>query len=193
MKSKKELYTSIGAGKFKGKKLKLPSLSSTRSTKSILKESFFNTVQFDIVDKVFVEVFGGSGSMGLEALSRGAKRAYFIEKDKKAYAVLKENCALIDSKRCKIYLGDSFDLFKNVLKEIDSDTYFYFDPPFNIREGMEEIYEKTFDLISEIPVKYAELIALEHISGYRLPETIGSYSLIKRKKFGKSSISYYGT
>ena len=55
---KKTIYTNIIGGKYRGKKLELASLNTTRSTKSILKESFFNTVQFDIVDSTFFEVFG---------------------------------------------------------------------------------------------------------------------------------------
>jgi len=60
----------IVAGKFKNKVIKLPSKTTTRSSKSIVLESFFNTLQFDIIDANFVEVFSGSGSVGLEALSR---------------------------------------------------------------------------------------------------------------------------
>jgi len=71
--------TQIIGGEFKGKFIEIPNISTTRSSKSILKESLFNTLQFDIIDKNFVEVFSGSGSIGLEALSRGAKKCYFIE------------------------------------------------------------------------------------------------------------------
>ncbi len=189
----RELTTYIAAGKYKGKRLQLPSLSSTRSTKSILKESFFNTVQFDIVDAVFVEVFGGSGSMGLEAVSRGAKAAYFIEKDRDAYRVLKKNCEDIDKNKTYPFLGDSFDFFNILLDKIDEKAYFYFDPPFSIREGMDDIYEKVYNLIYSIPEEKAELIAIEHMSTKNMPERIGIFTIKKTKKFGKSSISYYGT
>ena len=67
MKNKK-FVKKIIAGKYKGKTLHLPSKATTRSSKSIVLESFFNTLQFDIVESVFVEVFSGSGSIGLEAL-----------------------------------------------------------------------------------------------------------------------------
>ena len=99
----KILFTTISAGKYKGRKIELPSLSSTRSTKAILKGSVFDTLQFDIVGETFVEVFGGSGSMGLEALSRGAKHAYFIEKNSAAYSILKKNCKLIDAQATTTY------------------------------------------------------------------------------------------
>ena len=75
----KPLTKKIVMGKFRGKTLKLPSCETTRSSKNIVLESFFNTIQFDIVDATFVEGFSGSGSIGLEALSRGASKVFFME------------------------------------------------------------------------------------------------------------------
>jgi 16S rRNA (guanine(966)-N(2))-methyltransferase RsmD len=187
----KPLMATISAGKYKGKKIALPSLESTRSTKAILKGSLFDTVQYDIVDEVFVEVFGGSGSMGLEALSRGAKHAYFIEKDKAAFSTLKSNCKLIDEAHTTPLYGDSFTLFPTLLPTLKSKAYFYFDPPFSIREGMEDIYLKVMELIASIPQEKAHLIIVEHMSTLSLPVSIGSYALQKTKKFGNSSLSYY--
>src|SRR5690554_5874058 len=92
----KVFTTTINAGKHKGKKLEIPAIDTTRSSKSILRESLFNTLQFDIIDKNFVEVFGGSGSVGLEALSRGAGDAYFIEYNHTAYRILEKNARNID-------------------------------------------------------------------------------------------------
>jgi len=187
----KPLFTTISAGKYKGKKIALPSLDSTRSTKAILKGSLFDSLQYDIVDEVFVEVFGGSGSMGLEALSRGAKHAYFIEKNKAAYQTLKSNCKIIDEAHTTLLQGDSFVLFPTLLSSLSSKAYFYFDPPFSIREGMEDIYQKVIDLIASIPVEKMHLIVIEHMSTLALPEQIGVYTLQKTKKFGNSSLSYY--
>lgn len=187
----KPLFSTISAGKYKGKKLALPSLENTRSTKAILKGSLFDSLQYEIMDEVFVEVFGGSGSMGLEALSRGAKHAYFIEKDKAAYQTLKSNCKIIDEIHSTPLQGDSFVLFPSLLSQLSSKAYFYFDPPFSIREGMEDIYQKVIDLIASIPHEKAHLIVIEHMSTLVLPEQIGIYTLQKTKKFGNSSLSYY--
>jgi len=187
----KPLFATISAGKYKGKKIALPSLESTRSTKAILKGSLFDTLQYDIVDELFVEVFGGSGSMGLEALSCGAKHAYFIEKDKAAYNTLKSNCKAIDDLHTTPLYGDSFTVFPSLLSTITSKAYFYFDPPFSIRDGMEDIYTKVIDLIASIPEEKVHLIAIEHMSTLSLPEQIGRYVLDKTKKFGNSSLSYY--
>lgn len=187
----KLLMATISAGKYKGKKLALPSLESTRSTKAILKGSLFDSLQYEIMDEVFVEVFGGSGSMGLEALSRGAKHAYFIEKDKAAFSTLKSNCKVIDDEHTTPFHGDSFVIFPTLLSTLKDKAYFYFDPPFSIREGMEDIYQKVIDLIASIPREKAHLIVIEHMSTLVLPAQIGIYTLQKTKKFGKSSLSYY--
>ena len=100
--------TKIIAGAYKGKVLSLPSLDVTRSSKAVLKESVFNVLQFDIIDKIFIESFAGSGSIGLEAISRGAKRAYFIELDKNSYQILLRNCKSVDMEKCQTVQGNTF-------------------------------------------------------------------------------------
>ncbi len=181
----------IVAGKYKNKSINLPSNDTTRSTKSIMKESLFDTIQFDIVGENFVEVFGGSGSMGLEALSRGASHAYFFEKDKKAFSILKDNCTRIAQNDTTCISGNSFEEFPRWLQKQTKKTYFYFDPPFSIREGMQEIYENTIQLIEMIPKELSHLIIVEHMSKQKMPETIGNYTIKKIKKFGKSTLTYY--
>jgi 16S rRNA (guanine(966)-N(2))-methyltransferase RsmD len=185
------LFTQISGGKYKGKKLALPSLETTRSTKSILKESFFDSVQFEMVGKNFIEVFGGSGSMGLEALSRGAKEVYFIEKDHQAYAVLKKNASSLDALHTHLHLGDSFELYPRVIEKLDDAAYLYFDPPFDIREGMEGIYERVISLIESTPKEKVIMIVIEHMTKLDMPEKIGEYRKKKFKKFGRSALSYY--
>ncbi len=194
MKHLKTFSTHILAGKYKGKAISIPAIDTTRSSKSILKESLFNTLQFDIIDKNFVEVFAGSGSIGLEALSRGAKHAYFIEKNQIALTTLRNNIKNIDPLNATVLSGDSFEKFAtiyDIVKSKNIKTYFYFDPPFSIREGMEEIYQKTLALIAAIEPNICEMVIVEHMSSLELPSTIGQLSLFKTKKFGKSTLSYY--
>ena len=184
----------IVSGKFKGKTLQIPSKDTTRSSKNIVLESFFNTVQFDIIDANFVEVFSGSGSIGLEALSRGAKQIYFMEKDRDALRVLKKNISLTDPLACEVISGDSFVNITSVigmLKRKKEDAYIYIDPPFSIREGMEDIYDKMLLMIESIPKECAKLIIIEHMTALKLPNQIGDYTLKKTKKFGKTSLSYF--
>jgi len=190
----KYFKTPIIAGKYKGKNIEIPAISTTRSSKSILRESLFNTIAFDVVDCNFVEMFAGSGSVGLEALSRGAKQSFFIEKNSTAHRLLKDNVENIDLANSTILYGDAFELFDslyNRLKEQNECTIFYFDPPFSIREGMEDIYEKSIELIAKIKDPFAKMVIVEHMSDINLPKSIGDLELFKYKKFGKSSLSYY--
>lgn len=186
--------TKIIAGKYKGKILELPSLDVTRSSKAVLKESVFNVLQFDIIDKIFIESFAGSGSIGLEAISRGAKRAYFIELDKKSYSILVKNCKSINIEKCQTIQGNAFvqtPLILEFLKNSKEEVILYVDPPFDFREGMEDIYDKSFRMIENIENSNIFKIIIEHESKLEVPKILGKFSLEKTRKFGKSSLSYF--
>ncbi|GAB1465056.1 RsmD family RNA methyltransferase [Aliarcobacter cryaerophilus] len=186
--------TKIIAGAYKGKVLSLPSLDVTRSSKAVLKESVFNVLQFDIIDKIFIESFAGSGSIGLEAISRGAKRAYFIELDKKSYSILVKNCKSINIEKCQTIQGNAFvqtPLILEFLKNSKEEVILYVDPPFDYREGMEDIYDKSFRMIENIENSNIFKIIIEHESKLEVPKILGKFSLEKTRKFGKSSLSYF--
>lgn len=192
--SNKKFTKKIISGKFKGKVLNLPSKTTTRSSKSIVLESFFNTLQFDIVDAHFVEVFSGSGSIGLEALSRGAAKIYFMERDREALKTLKANISQTEPAACSVYGGDSFSNINAVvstLKKSGEDAYFYVDPPFSIREGMEDIYDKTMNLIASLPAEVVKMIIIEHMSGLEIAEKLGVFTKKKSKKFGNTTLTYF--
>lgn len=186
--------TTIIGGAYRGKKIEIPDIDTTRSSKSILKASLFNTLQFDVIDKNFIELFAGSGSVGLEALSRGAGACYFIEYNKEAYRILQDNIKRLDPTRCHHFYGDSFEKFSlvwEIVKKSGQKSYFYFDPPFSTRDGMEVIYDKTIALIESIEPQYCEMVIVEHMTSLDLPESIGALDFVKRKRFGRSTLSYY--
>ena len=85
----------IIAGQFKGRALRAPKTSFTRPTQGMLRESVFNICQNAIQEASFLDLFAGSGAMGLEALSRGAKHATFVESDRNASASIRENIAIL--------------------------------------------------------------------------------------------------
>ena len=114
------LFTQISSGIYKGKKLALPALSSTRSTKSIVKGSFFDTWRAELRGAAFIECFGGSGAMALEALSNGAKNVYAIEKDAAAHKIMRKNFELFGLSANAI-LGDCFEWLPGILHELQTD------------------------------------------------------------------------
>jgi 16S rRNA (guanine(966)-N(2))-methyltransferase RsmD len=194
MKKNMKPTTKIIAGKYKGKMLLLPTLDITRSSKSILKESFFNVLQFDVAGCIFIEAFGGSGSIGLEAISRGANEVYFCEKDENSYRILQQNCQIIQQESCITILGDTFEKFPILVQSLinkKEDIIVYIDPPFNFRDRMENIYKETYDLVKNIKNENIILIVFEHITTLTLPAILGKFTQFKNKKFGKSSLTYY--
>ncbi len=184
----------IISGKYKGKTLLLPSKETTRTSKTIVLESLFNTLQFDIMDATFVELFSGSGSIGLEALSRGAGEIIFMERDAEAIKILRKNIAQTDERAVSVVKGDTFKNIQSVqarLKKENKEAFFYIDPPFSYRDEMQDIYEKMINLIASLEVSIVDRIIIEHMSELKLEKEIGVFTCTKSKKFGKTTLSYY--
>lgn len=184
-------HLKVIGGKFKGLKLEMLDSHLTRPTKAILKESLFNTLQNDIAHYAFLEGFGGSGSVGIEALSRGAREAYFIEHNPQSFSTLQRNLAKLQNIKAYAFLNDTFIFLPKLFSQIKIPCILYLDPPFCIRENMQDIYQKCFQLVKMLHQPLIHLVIFEHLSTYEMPENLGNFCIIKQKKFGKSSLSYY--
>lgn len=185
-----KLYSSIDSGIFKGKKLLLPSLNTTRSTKSIVKACVFNVLRLHLKNKIFIEAFGGSASMALEARSNGCLKSYAIELDKKAFDIALKNTNNIDEFSFCIH-ANTFEKTPQIIKDTKEDIILYLDPPFDIREGFVNIYEKTIAMIKNLNYDNLKLVIIEHHSNFNAPKTINNFTLFKDKKFGSTKLSFY--
>ncbi|MDR1911082.1 MAG: 16S rRNA (guanine(966)-N(2))-methyltransferase RsmD [Helicobacteraceae bacterium] len=184
----------IIGGALKGRKILLPERDGSRPTKAIARESIFDSLQSEIGAFAFAELFAGSGSVGLEAISRGAKSAIFIERDKAAFGVLERNIAALKISNAKCFLGDSFVLIAQAIEYLKAQkqkAWFYLDPPFSIREGFSQIYEQTQTLLSSLPIDALAGAIVEHSSNVVLSDSLGALAISKRRKFGKTTLSYY--
>ncbi|GAA9988527.1 16S rRNA (guanine(966)-N(2))-methyltransferase RsmD [Helicobacter pylori] len=178
--------------------MNLPEISSTRPTKAIVRESFFNTLQAEIRGAHFIEVFSGSASMGLEALSRGAKSAVFFEQNKSAYATLLENISLFKNRLKKeieiqTFLDDAFKLLPMLCLKNGVLNIIYFDPPFET-SGFLGIYEKCFHALERLLERFDPknlLVVFEHESAHEMPKSLVTLAIIKQKKFGKTTLTYF--
>ena len=164
----------ITAGIYKGRKIESPDEKITRPTLSKVRMGVFNTLYSIIGDfegKSFLDVFGGSGIMGLEALSRGFDRVKVFEKNPKVAQILKKNYQTVGLKP-DLTIGDSTKLVAKLDEIFD---VVYIDPPY-----MSGIYE---DILSK--VKGAIIIA-EH------SETIefNGYEVLKQKNYGGKIVSF---
>jgi 16S rRNA (guanine(966)-N(2))-methyltransferase RsmD len=189
---KQNNYININSGKYKGRRIELPNIETTRPSKSIVRNSIFDTLQNEIHLTTFVELFSGSGSVGFEAISRGASKTIFCEMNRTAIQTLQKNQRNFKNENIKIISGDTFSNLHQILQEIEKPAIFYIDPPFIIRDGMENIYKNSFKFLETIETKFVKYFIFEHISDEVMPENIGELSKIKSRKFGKTTISYYG-
>jgi 16S rRNA (guanine966-N2)-methyltransferase len=157
----------ITAGKFKGRKIAAPGGTITRPTLSKVRMGVFNTLQsmIDFEGKSFLDMYAGSGIMGLEALSRGFEKITFVEKMPKT---LKENLSTFNFP-FSIYQGDSLKIVPK-LGEFD---VAYIDPPY-----CANIYPQSLAVVR------AKIIIVEHV------EPIEHDSIIKQKKYGDKLITF---
>ena len=102
-----------------------------RPTSGKTRETLFNWLQFNITGKTVLDPFSGSGALGIEAISRGAKKTFLIEKNIKVYKSLKSNLELIDPTRFELVNEDSIKCLKKL--EHDAFDYIFLDPPFNLQ------------------------------------------------------------
>ena len=166
----------ITAGKYKGQKITAPDENITRPTLSKVRMSVFNTLQaiIDFEGKSFLDMYAGSGIMGLEALSRGFKSAVAIENNPKVTSVIKSNFSKFEV--CpKLLKGDSLKIVSKIDEKFD---VVYIDPPY-----FSGIYDASLDAVKNI---YNEIIILEHVTDVDFT----GFELIKQKKYGDKFVTF---
>jgi 16S rRNA (guanine(966)-N(2))-methyltransferase RsmD len=175
----------IISGFYKGKKIKGGADLSIRPTTDKIKEYIFNILQDFPTDKIVVDVFSGSGNLGLEALSRGAKKIIFVENKLSSIKVLKEN---IDSLRIpedkyKIIQSDAIEFIR--INKIPIDLCLM-DPPF-IYPQLQELLNIFFfnDFFNQ-----ESLLVVEHEINNPIGKESNLYNILKQKKTGRSLISF---
>lgn len=167
------------AGTARRLNLKTPEGMDTRPTTDRIKETLFNMIQNEVPGAVFVDLFSGSGAIGIEALSRGAKKAYFIENASRAVSCIEQNLAFTKFTDCAIVLKQDVCAGLSQIREEQADIIFM-DPPYG--EGHEERV-----LLRLRDMKYVTpdtLIIVEASLKTDFPylEDMG-YTMVKEKKY----------
>lgn len=172
-------------GSARGRRLKeLPGIE-TRPTTDKVKESVFNIVQFDIEGRRVLDLFGGTGQMGIEALSRGAAYCTFVDLRKEAAAVIRENLTHTGlSQQAKVIQGDYLAFLTGCREKFD---LVFLDPPYNT--GM---LEKALETIAKIDnVTENGIIVCESPAEAELPELSAPYRMGRDYRYGKIKITLY--
>lgn len=166
----------ITGGKFNGRVIKAPDANLARPTLSKIRMAVFNTLYSllgSFEGKTFLDVYSGSGIMGLEAISRGFEKAVGIEKNKTVLEIVKNNYKTLGIES-NLILGDSL----KVLKRFEEQRFdiIYIDPPY-----LSGIYEKTLSLLPDFEIAVVEHSEEVDFSGFEI---------IQSKNYGGKQISY---
>ncbi len=169
----------ITTGKYKGRLLKRVGSELTRETSNVVKQAVFN-ILFDVQNHVVLDLFAGSGQYGFEALSRGAKKAIFVDHQKQATMTILDNASML-------HCQDQVDIYEQsintkVFQMInDSIDTIFIDPPFD--------YQDYLSLLSIIPK--ANHVIVETQKKTILPDEVGLFRKVKEKTYGIKKVSLY--
>lgn len=171
-------------GAARGRKLiTLPGTDTVRPTAERVKEAIFSAIQFDIEGRRVLDLFAGSGQLGIEALSRGADNAVFVDASPESVGVVNKNLAATGLRdKAKVAKCD-FQSF--LVRNTDTFDIAFLDPPYN-SGVLADALEKTASVMSDYGV-----IFCEHPSGADLPDLISGFKVYRTYKFGSVTVTMY--
>lgn len=175
----------IISGMARGKKLKELAGDDTRPTTDRVKEGLFNIVQFDIEGRRILDLFAGTGQLGLECLSRGAREVVFVDMRREAVAQVRENLALTGfSDRAQVHQSDYLAFLSRCKEKFD---LIFLDPPYDtgLLEKAAELVA-GIDILSEHGIMVCESTALAV-----LPQLAPPYEMGRQYRYGKILLTLY--
>ncbi|RMG67016.1 MAG: 16S rRNA (guanine(966)-N(2))-methyltransferase RsmD [Nitrospirae bacterium] len=177
----------ITAGSAKGRKLKAVG-EDVRPTASRVREAIFNIIGPSISGATFLDLYAGTGAVGFEALSRGAKSCVFVDINPLRISLIKRLASEYGFKdRVRTYRMKAFSFLKRAASKGESFDYIFIDPPYQSEEIM-----LVLPVISEHRlIKEDGMVIVEHFSKRRLKENVGSLNLVRQYRYGDTTITTY--
>lgn len=178
----------IISGAAKGRKLLSPEGMDTRPTLDRIKESIFNIIQNKIVGSTVLDVFAGTGSLGLEAVSRGAKECYLVDKGQTTFKYLKQNVDNFNfTDRCKCFNVDSYSALEEFCNKNISFDLIFIDPPY-----LKDMIPPAVDIITKGNIlKKHGLIVCKIDTKEEIYEGNQEIVLIDHRKYGNTTVCFY--
>ncbi|MBR4050111.1 MAG: 16S rRNA (guanine(966)-N(2))-methyltransferase RsmD [Clostridia bacterium] len=153
-----------------------------RPTTDRVKEAMFSIIQFDIEGRRVLDLFAGSGQLGIEALSRGAEKCTFVDSDAKAVSVIEQNLAHTQlSDKAVVRKSDSLNFLRTTNEVFD---IVIIDPPYGTG-----LLQKALDSLDRLAE--GGIIVCELPVGEDIPESAGGLNLFKRYKYGRVELAVY--
>jgi 16S rRNA (guanine966-N2)-methyltransferase len=181
------------SGKFRGRALRSLSGAEIRPTSDRLRETLFNVLTAGspaaLVGTVWLDLFAGTGAVGIEALSRGAKQVYFVDTAPRAAELIARNLESLEIEEGFRILGDDLPgiLWRLEREHIAGDVVFL-DPPYR----MQEAYQQTLTALADSPVVWAmSLVIAEHEKKFDPGNEFGSLRRVRKLVQGNGALSFY--
>ncbi len=170
-------------GTARGRRLETLNGTDVRPTTDRVKEAIFSSIQFDIEGRRVLDLFAGSGQLGIEALSRGAEHCTFVDINPESVAVAERNVKTVGFDAVSTFVRK--DYFSFIAGCADKFGIAFLDPPY--RDGM---LEKALNNVTSVMTDYG-IIICEHPLDIELPADVNGFRISKRLKYGKIAVSIY--
>ena len=177
------------AGKFRSRRLKGPGTLRIRPTSDRLRETLFNILGPAVEDSLFVDLYAGTGAIGIEAVSRGAREVILVESNAKAAKLIRENLAALGIQAgVELIAADALKALEKIARQRWMADFIFLDPP----------YEKTEEHVSVLEFLDAShvvapqgIVIVEHRSRMEVPERLDRLECTRQVEQGDATLSFY--
>lgn len=177
----------IISGTSKGRKLLTPKSLSLRPTSDRVKESIFNILKRELKGKRVLDLFAGTGNLGMEALSRGAKKTIFVERGRQALRLIQKNLIQLGLQESSEILPKEVQRAIGILHQRgESFDLIFMDPPYG-----KGLIQTTLTKLNSHPIVHKDsILVIEHTRREPLPDPLTGWNLLRQQRVGDTLLSF---
>lgn len=177
------------AGKYRSQPLSAPKGRNTRPTSDRLRETLFNVIAPQIRDAVFADLFAGTGAVGIEAISRGARQVYFAENAKIALQTLRQNLDRLQIRdQAIVEAAGAMPMLRRLLQQKIRLDLIFLDPPYKEQLA----YQTVLRFLAEQPILHVNAIVMvEHARRFSLPNLDTNLQPYRRIEQGEAALTFF--
>jgi 16S rRNA (guanine966-N2)-methyltransferase len=175
-------------GKFRSRRLKSPGKLRLRPTSDPLRETLFNVLGPEIEDSLFIDLYAGTGAIGIEAISRGAREVIFVEAHASTARLIRENLSSLVVQGAEVIEGDAIGALERIAQRHLVADFIFLDPPYERTEEQLRVLE--FLDASHLVAPYG-MVIVEHSVKTELPDRLDRLELMRLLEQGDAALSFY--
>ncbi len=175
--------TRITGGEWRGRLLSTPREQLLRPTRAVVREAIFNILADEVVGAEVVDLFAGAGTVGFEALSRGARDAHFVDRDERALAHVRASAEKLGcAMRCSLVLADALGWVRGLPAGLANADIVFVDAPYRD--------DAVMDVLAALGEAPPPLVVCEHHRARSVPDRIGGLAVVRRGRYGITDLSF---